>query len=242
MIDKPTRILNLTQGMANEVLLLEGNDNSYVFKWLQKNELFGLQREQEFSLQQQLASNGLAPQVIAYDANSWVLQEYIAGHPLNDNAVELRTTITDLANALAAVHLQRPDWQGPTLQQRLTHYAKQLPTAAQQQLKQFTAILHTAPEHQVLCHHDLSVSHVLLTANGIKIIDWEYAAWGDRLTDIASTITINRLSAQQADWLVDDYQRLTKMAIDRSALQQHQHLVQWMYTSWYQLLNKDTVG
>jgi len=48
----------------------------------------------------------------------------------------------------------------------------------------------------VLCHNDLSLPHIVETTTPV-IVDWEYAAMGNRYFDLASCGQINQLGQAQ---------------------------------------------
>ncbi|MGE5579580.1 MAG: phosphotransferase [Bacillota bacterium] len=49
-------------------------------------------------------------------------------------------------------------------------------------------MLEGLPEGNVLCHGDLNLNNVILTAGGWKIIDWDNASLGNPLADVARSV------------------------------------------------------
>lgn len=239
-IEKPIEVRALRSGVANEVWLLRGANASYVFKWLNHSDCLGLRRSDEFHLQQQLADVGLAPEVIALDPSRWVLQEYISATPISAKPIKTTEKLRITAQALAQIHRQKPAWQGTTLWQKADHYAHRLGETEQQQLAAFKKTL-TTDEPQVLCHFDLAFAHIL-TGHSLKVIDWEYAGWGDRLTDIASTIEINGLDANGCAQLCHHYSEQTGIEIDNHCLHEHRQFVRWLYRQWSKLLQQGALS
>lgn len=235
MIEKPLEIRELGAGAANQVVLLRGHSTDYIFKWLRHNQQLGLDRNAEFELQRKLAALQLAPEVIACDPNRWVLQRFVDGIPLAKWGADSASRLQIAARTLAKIHAQRPRWQGATLWQKCEQYVRQLDTAAQQALRHFREELRS-DSPAVLCHFDLSFEHILLRDKGVSVIDWEYAGWGDRLTDIASTIEINQLSDASADILNDYYQQATGVVISQQQLHRHRLFVRWLNQQWAKLL------
>lgn len=237
MIEKPLQIVPLAAGQANEVLLLRGNQQSYIFKWLCHSNSFALNRSDEFRLQGLLAETGLAPEVIAFDAKRWVLQQYIKGKSLADMNLSWQQRLRYAARALALVHQQSPPWKGSDIWQKLEAYVARLGVAEQVELRHFRQEL-SATDRHVLCHFDLSFEHILV-ADSIRIIDWEYAGWGDRLTDIASAAEINRLDADSAEALCCYYTAETGYTIDKKRFEKHRLFIQWVNRQWQRLLIRE---
>ena len=234
MIEKPIEITELAAGAANQVLRLRGATESYIFKWLKHNRRFGLNRDSEFKLQQQLAESGLAPNVLALDPDQWVLQEYVDGTPMTSFKLNPSEKLQVTAQALALVHQQQPRWAGDDIWQKTARYTNKLDTSTRQQLLQFQRALQTK-EPDVLCHFDLAFAHILVN-DSITIVDWEYAGWGDRLTDIASTIEINQLNDSCCDALCHYYKQETGITIDKHRLHDHRLFTRWLYQQWSRLL------
>ena len=64
----------------------------------------------------------------------------------------------------------------------------------------------SGPEHEpVLCHDDLLAANFLRCADGIRIVDWEYAGMGDRYFDLGNFAVNNELDAGQEAALLDAY-------------------------------------
>ncbi|MGM0526281.1 MAG: phosphotransferase [Pseudomonadota bacterium] len=236
MIERPVEVVSLNAGQANEVLLLKGTNESYVFKWLNHSATFGLDRSSEFELQQELSKSGLAPKVIAVEPELWVLQEYVAGMPASADSLSCDQKLRLAAKALAQTHRQSPCWEGTSLWQKLEYYVAKLGTGEQQQLQHFRNQLGRV-EKPVLCHFDLAFAHIL-SHNSLTIIDWEYAGWGDRITDIASTIEINQLDNSSADKLCYYYQLETDYRVGNEQLNAHRSFVQWINHQWLRLLKQ----
>lgn len=236
MIEKPTEIKALTAGAANQVLWLKGRTESYIFKWLRHNQQFGLDRCEEFDLQQQLATEGLAPEVIALDPKQWVLQRYVAGTPLTSSALTSAERLEVTAKTLVMIHQQQPSWNGTTIWDKSEFYADRLGQAEKSQLARFKEEL-SSSHPNVLCHFDLAFAHILLNQR-VMVVDWEYAGWGDRLTDIASTIEINQLDEPSAESLCKHYQRHSGHIIERQDLAKHRLFVRWLNQQWEKLLKQ----
>lgn len=237
MIEKPLEVISLASGLANDVLLLKGQHQSYIFKWLRHSDALGLDRNDEYCLQSLLAQAGLAPEVIALDPGRWVLQQYISGNSLADISYSHEKKLRYTARALALIHRQQPAWQGTDLWQKLAKYVARLGAKEQLQLAYFRNDLKTT-EQPVLCHFDLSFGHIIVQ-DTIRIIDWEYAGWGDPLTDIASAAEINQLDESSVEALCWYYSAETGLVFDKQRFELNRFFIRWINRQWQQLLQQE---
>jgi thiamine kinase-like enzyme len=64
----------------------------------------------------------------------------------------------------------------------------------------------TGPEHDpVPCHNDLLAANFLRAADGIRIVDWEYAGMGDRYFDLGNFAVNNELDDANEEQLLEAY-------------------------------------
>ena len=95
-------------------------------------------------------------------------------------------------------------------------------------------------EDLVLCHNDLLSSHVLCRQGDMPVvIDWEYAAMGNRYFDIASCCMINKLDPSTCQQLLACYAKLLSipLVIARDKLVQHMEIVALTNALWFEALN-----
>jgi thiamine kinase len=62
---------------------------------------------------------------------------------------------------------------------------------------------------KVLCHHDLSIANLLFLSDNIVFADWEYAALGNPLLDIAFCFEANQWSKEIEKRFCDAYSKHT---------------------------------
>lgn len=60
----------------------------------------------------------------------------------------------------------------------------------------------SAVQSESLCHCDLHQGNMLITATGVKLLDWEYASMGARLIDVAAVCQDLALDQQQIEYLL----------------------------------------
>ncbi|WP_334018842.1 phosphotransferase [Alteromonas sp. S015] len=180
-------------------------------KWLADDDFSGVNRAHQFALQQQLYREGIAPEPVwlSEDETIWVEQWL-------DHSNCTAPSTFELAKTLARVHSLPINAKGLDLALRWQHYrdVAQLDRSSELYLKA-QALLKTVKKTErdnddyVLCHNDLLTSHLFINSdNTFKIIDWEYAAMGNRYFDLASCCLINKLAGDGRIELVKHYAEL----------------------------------
>ena len=197
------------QGLANSVFRASSGGQSWAVKLLGPATFSAVNYVVVAKLQQQLAVSGLAPVVTAYDPalRVWI-EEWV------DTPEQPSLDIDRLAHALANIH--QCDISAPTLALLpcWQHYLEQLPTRAARsfsaQRAKLLPVISQFSHYQdfCFCHNDLSFAHLVGTARN-KVVDWEYAATGNRYFDIGACILINELNSQQQQQLCDEYAHQT---------------------------------
>jgi thiamine kinase-like enzyme len=62
------------------------------------------------------------------------------------------------------------------------------------------------PDHEpVPCHNDLLPANFLMTAEGIRVVDWEYAGMGDRFFDLGNLAVNNGFEPDDEECLIAAY-------------------------------------
>ena len=215
-------------------------------KWMGNDDFSGVNRAHQFALQQQLHKFGVAPQPIwlSDDETIWVEQ-------WQEHSDSTTLSTFDLANTLARIHSLPITARPLDLASRWQHYidvaqldiSSELYSKAQSLRKQVIKSEQDDDDY-VLCHNDLLTNHVLLSAdNSLKIIDWEYAAMGNRYFDLASCCLINKLEINESRELVKYYAKL--MNIDEhdaiAKFDLHTEIVAITNDLWFAALNANKV-
>lgn len=195
----------IRQGPANRVFKASNDVEAWAVKQLGPDTFSAVDYPNVYRLQQQLSDVGVAPALKGFDkhARIWV-ESWIEtpGQQCIDTAL--------LATALWRVH--QCDVDAPTLAlvPVWQHYLEQLPSrearpfvAQRDKLTQMLA-KHSRYDDYCFCHNDLSFAH-LVGENRDKVIDWEYAAIGNRYFDLAACVVINELDTAQINSLCDAY-------------------------------------
>lgn len=139
-------------------------------------------------------------EVVEVDGRAGVVYERIAGPSLLDMLAAppwpLWRVARLLAETQASIH-ERTVAEMPPLREklaRLIRAASSLTPALQRAALAALAALDALPDGAALCHGDYHPDNVLLSARGPLVIDWENAALGDPLADVARTLLLMRAS------------------------------------------------
>lgn len=155
----------------------------------------GLDRDREFRILQAMHGHGLAPEPLAWDRQSRVLvTTFVPGAPWGDHP-GLTDPWSRLGALLRRLHTLRPDgvprFQPATV---LEGYGEAAGTPEARALGEELAG-RAAPLYRdapwVLCHHDPHLGNVI--GDPGVFIDWEYAALGHPLFDLAFVIEYHAL-------------------------------------------------
>ena len=225
-------------GEVNHVFQLQDVHLNAAVKWLGEDSFSGVNRRSQFDLQQQLAALGVAPLPLwlSHDETLWV-EAWVedtpsthSGEQSNQNKAEVSPAT--LASVLAYIHGVSVEAEPLNLVNRWRHYINvaQLPEGSEllkraQGLEAQVIESEARPGDKVLCHNDLLKGHVLFArCQPPLLIDWEYAAMGNRYFDLASCCSINQLSEKESKTLVTGYANTLGINPDYAFAQYQTHL------------------
>src|SRR5262249_49505366 len=123
----------------------------------------------------------------------------------------LRKIMRALAEAHANLH-QRTVANLPRVRGMLAQRATSVSKLTEAQQRAVLRALGALPDGEALCHGDYHPDNVLLSSRGPLVIDWENAALGDPLADVARTLMLFRANFVYA-------QSAAARALRRGALQ-----------------------
>jgi len=232
----------LLRGVANDVYKITTTSGVYVLKHFRFDHPYGLDRDQEVNVQQQLAEHGIAPQILHYDsAQGLLLQTFIEAPDLAHDRKSMGTKIQRLGEVSAHIHRLQVDVPVWSLRTRLQRYCDNLaeyePDRARQfqkRLQQQRKLIDSFGKNAVFCHNDLAFHHVFLAQQPI-VIDWEYAGLGDRYFDLANAIQVNQLEFAERRAFINAYEGASGEQIDSDKLAQWLELSNIISQLWYEL-------
>lgn len=209
----PSQVVPLLAGDANQVFRLDCGHQPVVVKVIGNHHFSGINRAYQYALQQQLAARHLAPRPLwlSDDGEIWV-EEWMSPDASASTTVHTgRDKAKILAEALANVHEQPITARPLVLSDRWRHYLNVSGLALDDALSiRAHTLLHSqsldnhSDASLALCHNDLSWGHII-QCSPLMIVDWEYAAMGNRFFDLASCALINRFDASETQALCHAY-------------------------------------
>ena len=210
-------LTELQSGEVNRVYRLKDGEARFAVKSLARDEFSGINRFHQFLLQEQLAHREIAPAPVWLNKaqDLWV-ESWLEKRLEQEIADSDKPGI--LAGVLAQIHKQPITVRPLDLPKRLFHYVEKagleeddpLVKQTQQIIRQY-ALDYVPAEHLVLCHNDLSWGHIQ-SLDPVMIVDWEYAAMGNRFFDLASCASINRFNEQDTERLIARYAKQADIA------------------------------
>ncbi len=176
---------------------------------------FAINRVAERQAHAAAAALGFAPAIVHADTSRGVLvTEYLAGRAWTREQLRSPDGLAALATRLAELHAAPvpPGVRRMNVHDVLAHYLEQPPAAPgpvsredlSARLRWSLATYRPAPPS--LCHNDLHHENVLGRAPPV-FVDWEYAAVGDPVFELAAVIGYHDLDAEQREALLAAYGR-----------------------------------
>jgi thiamine kinase-like enzyme len=179
-------------------------------------EMLEIDRRAERAANEAAARAGVGPEVLALlDDPPCLVTRFIAGDPLSAAGLREPSTLREVAAALRGMHGadRLPVGFSPfriveSYATRATGRGAELPADYEwgHGLAARIEAAMTGAEHEpVPCHNDLLAANFLRGADGIRIVDWEYAGMGDRYFDLGNFAVNNELEGEQEAGLLGAY-------------------------------------
>ena len=167
-------------------------------------QLLEIDRGAERAASEAAARAGVGPEVVAMlDDPPCLVTRFIEGEQMSAEQLREPAALAEVAAALRAVHgagelpVAFDSFRIVEDLRRAGDRARRRPcprtTSGAVGASGIEAAL-SGPEHEpVLCHNDLLAANFLRAADGIRIVDWEYAGMGDRYFDLGNFAVNNEL-------------------------------------------------
>jgi len=192
---EPVFIRPLSSGRTNKSYLVRADGSLYVIRIgaVNSREL-GIDRKQELAVMDKAGEAGLAPRVLHASPDQGLLvTEFLDGRHWQPGTVRDPDKLSMLLNLLERLHAIEVRGDSFDYHAHLLHYWEILEAngirAGDELLVQRERMLQVAQavrDSTVLCHHDPNPGNVLLYADALYLLDWEYAAPGWRALDYAA--------------------------------------------------------
>ena len=157
-------------------------------------------------------------EVIEISGRHGLIYERVVGRSMLDSFRGQPWTLVRFAQMLTDLHVAMHDRSVPELpsrRKRLEQNIRGAGALSPELAEAALHILHTLPDGDRLLHGDFHPDNILLTAQGPIIIDWNDAATGHPLADVARTSLLLRVGAlppgTAARWLIAAGRRLFHM-------------------------------
>jgi thiamine kinase-like enzyme len=208
----------LEGGITNRNYMVTLGGNGYVIRVPGKDtSLLGIDRDAEREANENAASLGVAPRVVAQlDDPPCLVTEFVECQEMVPEDLRDPETMKRVIGSLRMVHGSGAALPTSFDSFRVVEEYKEtaagrggdIPAAyddAHDQAREIEAAF-SGPEHEpVPCHNDLLAGNFLRGSERIWIVDWEYAGMGDRYFDLANFAINNELTESQHTELLADY-------------------------------------
>jgi thiamine kinase-like enzyme len=180
-------------------------------------ELLEIDRGAERAAGELAARAGIGPPVVAMlDSPPCLVTEFVAGEGIGAEQLREPPALAEVAAALRTLHSREEQLPVAfssfriveTYAARMAGRGAEVPGAYEWALGAAHRIEATlvGPEHEpVPCHNDLLAGNFIRSAQGVRIIDWEYAGMNDRYFDLGNFAVNNGLDEGQEAELLTAY-------------------------------------
>jgi len=187
------------QGLTGESWRIEGEGVQLLARQQSAEKTaLGVSRRREAKVLRS-AGEGLGPQVLIQN-NQWIILEWLPGDVVTEAHFTRLNQQGDLARLVARLHKRPLSGYPLNLHRQFARYWQQLDrrrlTPAWLRLHQrFLQASQPSPLKIAPLHMDIHPGNVIAQGEGVRLIDWEYAADGDIALEIAALFRGNAWSA-----------------------------------------------
>ncbi|WP_036769381.1 thiamine kinase [Photorhabdus australis] len=209
----------------------------------QQGSQLGVNRQRENAILRHLSRIEIAPQVIAMDRH-WLLLEWLPGYTVGQDEFSQSDFLQKLAALLVTLHHQPLFGYPLQLRHQLESQWLQIDKA---RLTPCWLRLHkrfiSSPMPSILklspVHMDVHCGNLINTHQGLKLIDWEYAADTDIGFALATLFRTNDWDGSQQQVFLNYYCGQPSGYLDRTLLEQQikrwQPWVDYMLLMWFEV-------
>ena len=210
----------LSGGAINKSYYLNDDSNEFLVKQFQGESSLGIDRQERFDLQLQLAKKRLAPRPVYLCLEKGVyVEQWVKQHRSQLLLFFDELHINSLASALTRIHKSKINTQVIDFPREWQQYLSTLDNPCSFLIEEVTkatekwiASREAFPNDQVFCHNDLAWAHLCIPTK--LILDWEYAGIGNRYFDLLSCAKVNDFNADQHDLLLSAYAKQNAIPIN----------------------------
>jgi len=168
-------------------------------------------RGRELAVLRAAHAAGLGPEPLYADRQAGILvTRYLAGRTLAPGEMAKPATLTEIAALLRRVHALPDPGAYYTLAEAGELYLAAIRNPALRRrgtalVAELAALPGVAPADRRLCHMDPVAGNLIRTADGLRLLDWEFAVAGDPMFDLAAVIAYHDLGPAAALHLLRDW-------------------------------------
>jgi thiamine kinase len=231
--------LQLSDGPTNASYLLRLAGEQYVLRLDKPGaRALGLNRRNEKQILAAIAKAGLAPAPLCFDLREGVLlRHYLQGRSWTREDLESQGQLHRLSRLLRELHGVSPVGDAFDPVGAARRYVRQMEntksTVILRRLEKLATEITESPQAPVLCHNDL-VCQNILEGETLGLIDWEYAAIGDRYFDLAVVLQHHKLDAKLCRVFVEEYLGRSAKASELRQLSLQREFYQCLLDLWNQ--------
>jgi len=227
----PVAVALLADGISNTSIQVKSRADSWVVRIDGANPMqLGLNRNAEWRCLELANQHGLAPAPAYRNPELGVLvTRYL---PRDATAVDRPGELEATAQLLRSVH------QLPAIKFRLDpverahRYAQQCAGQPSVEFLNTCEQLRESAAEPVLCHNDLLRSNRLFSGGRLIALDWEYAAMGDPLFDLAVVIEGDELAEAAAATLLEHWLQRSPFKSEQQRLNQQRIVYRELGRLW----------
>lgn len=169
----------------------------------------GADRQRESAILRHVARQKSGPCVRLYSP-PWLIVDWIDGTPLTEQDFATPATQQALSQTLVRLHQLAPSGYRLDLPQQFARYwqhidRRRLTPRWLRLHHQMMSQTPPVPLKLALVHMDIHAGNVLNTPEGLRLIDWEYAANADIALELAAIVRGNGWNAQQQNTFLNEY-------------------------------------
>jgi len=242
-----SQITALAGGSVNRSWLLAAADGKLVLRVpVMDTRVLGIERRGERAAIETAAQAGLAPHLVYFDdATGLMLSRHVEGRLWERRDAHDARCVARLAARLRLLHEIEPPGGARRLEyvRLIADYRRSLGARREMgarasgpldsQADRLLASTGATGRGPVLCHNDVHHRNII-DGQSLWLIDWEYAAVGDRLYDLASFACYHDLDANERIGLLEAYAPGEAPALTRS-FDEHCWLFDYVHLLWLEL-------
>ncbi|MGK0441072.1 MAG: thiamine kinase [Pseudohongiellaceae bacterium] len=227
-------------GATNHSYLIASQNQQYVVRLFAENSReLNINRDSEFTIAGVANEHGIAAKPLYLSPTKiYSVSEYLSGELINVCQLPAKKKLQLLAATLCQLHsISVPGWL-PSLNivtKAESYWFTISSLSLASKYLQYKPVLQNyfveleSEYDLVLCHNDLVQENMIVTDQGLQLIDWEYSAMGDPYFDLASVVVDRALNAEDELCFINAYSQ----KLDLQRLQQAKYQVAYMSCLWW---------